>query len=329
MKIYCILFDTCNYDKNLFNFFDKNKINYKPMITNSFTTTSLVSAFSGLLPSEISENGIGWDSCYVSKNEKEKSIWNSKIAFNKIPKSWKMEIYGDRNNYKFITNNCCKIDIEYEEKIHTNYGDEIEILKSLQKKRCENTIFFIKYNHYHDSQSAKSIQKLSDIFTNIDFEEKEAFFWIFSDHGYWGEIDKFMKPPHSSIGWNIVVNNIDNFEDTRRVTHVSDLYHYIMKFANNAEPKFAEKYYYCEDGRASISPKSTSTFSVIENINESSLLQMSYHRGFVKVYFYNVDERKIKQSLYLEFDKIKQQKLLALKNKLLEKYGDRINDERD
>ena len=144
MKIYCILFDTCNYDKNLFSFFDKNKINYKPMITNSFTTTSLVSAFSGILPSEISKMGVGWDSCYVSKKPEEKLIWNSKIVFNKVPKSWKIEIYGDKNNYKFITNNCCKIDIKYDEKIHTNYGDEIKILKSIQQKKCENTIFFYK-----------------------------------------------------------------------------------------------------------------------------------------------------------------------------------------
>jgi hypothetical protein len=97
-------------------------------------------------------------------------------------------------------------------------------------------------------------------------------------------------------------------------------------FANNEKPKFSKNYYYCEDGRAKIDPKSTTTFTVVKQINNSLLTQMSYHNNFVKLYYYDLQKKSILKEFKMSFADVTHPKIISLKEKLLETYGDRIKN---
>ena len=295
-------------------------------MTNSFTASSMASAFTGLLPSELEPKGIGWGGCYYKKNEEEKKHWNSKFVFNKLPENWKVITYADEKNKVWLTNNLCGVDQNFEQRVHKNYDDEIQIIKQIQEDKDGNQIYWIKYDHYHDEHSEKSVKRFLQILESIDFNEPDTFFWLFSDHGEWGKIDTFMKPPHSSVGWNVVVDNITNFTDYREICHITDFYHYVMKISNNVEPNLMEDYYFCEDGRASVSLYSTTTFSVLTKIKNSEIVQASYYKGSVKIYHFDYESRLLKESKVMKLDDMNTDGLSILKNKLLDVYGERINN---
>mgnify|MGYP003151468994 CR=1 FL=1 len=61
VKIYCILFDACRQNERIEEAFKSKGLHYCNYITNSWTTTSLVSLFSSKTPSEMSSRGIGYD----------------------------------------------------------------------------------------------------------------------------------------------------------------------------------------------------------------------------------------------------------------------------
>ena len=288
------------------------------MITNSFTAASMASAFTGQLPSQLEPKGIGWGGCYFKKTEDEKKIWNNKFIFNNLDKDWKIITYADEKNKVWLTNNLCNPMGHLEQKVHVNYKNEIQLLDKIQKNNNTKEFYWIKYDHYHDNHGPKAIKRFLEILNNINFSEKDSFFWIFSDHGEWRHIDEFMKPPHSSIGWNVVINNLSNIEDNREICHITDFYHYVMALTKGATPKFMDEFYYCEDGRARISLYSTTTFSVLTKTSESIITQMSFYNNKARVYDYDYKAGIIKNINNVDFNNIKSGEFFVLKEKLIQ-----------
>ena len=81
VKIYCMLFDACRQNERIEEAFKSKGLHYCNYITNSWTTTSLVSLFSGKTPSEMSSKGIGYDNHYQNLSKKEmltaNEMWNT------------------------------------------------------------------------------------------------------------------------------------------------------------------------------------------------------------------------------------------------------------
>ena len=260
MKIYCILFDACRQNERIKKTFKSKNLNYANYITNSWTTTSLVSLFSGKTPSEMSSMGIGYNDHYKNLSEEEKQQWNKKMIFNQLPEDWKIHIHaipqtrGDTGTHRYVPDEICKIDRKYvissPDDMSPYSDDPTRVIKDVQNlSNDENHFIFIKYNHYHDCirntqrlrsdagikasmELDKALQEIIDIINVIDFEEENSLFWLFADHGHFDNIDTFMKPPDSWLTWVSVTDNITNKKVTKDVISCLDFKNTVLNRVN-------------------------------------------------------------------------------------------------
>ena len=144
MKIYCVLFDTCPQDKQIEDALKNKGLHYSNYITNGFTTSSLVSLFSGKTPSEMYKHGVSYHGTYKYQADQEQ--WNKKIIFNHLPTDWVVHLHGDKNNFEFVTNECCSINRKTIKYIHEpNIYDEQKFLNKMQELPSdENHFIFMK-----------------------------------------------------------------------------------------------------------------------------------------------------------------------------------------
>ena len=63
MKIYCVLFDTLPLFGKLVSVAKSNGMELLRQVGGCFTTTTCVQMFTGKLPSDLEENGIGYELC--------------------------------------------------------------------------------------------------------------------------------------------------------------------------------------------------------------------------------------------------------------------------
>tara|TARA_R110000824_G_scaffold391495_1_gene589292 strand:- start:7601 stop:8608 length:1008 start_codon:yes stop_codon:yes gene_type:complete len=292
MKIYCILFDTCPQHKEIEDLFKAKGLHYCDYITNSFTTTSLVSLFSGKTPSEMYPKGIGYYGTYrLLLSPEEKAEWNKKIILNNLPEDWEIHLHGDKNNYSFIPDECCGIDRGYSEYIYTPDVNEKDFMRQMQDLPSdENHFIVLKYNHYHDAVDQRTpysnaVSKFMDIINSIDFDEDNSLFWLFSDHGIPPNIDSLMSPPHSWLTWVSVTDNITKKKVTKSKVYVLDFYNTIMnrifkiKLPNDVLDDFDyDKIYVTEDGRSAVDDKFSSCISAIKCLKDDKYVQFAYNK---------------------------------------------------
>ena len=247
MKIYCILFDACRQNKKLEEAFKSKNLNYSNYITNSWTTTSLVSLFSGKTPSEMSPMGIGYNDHYKNLSEEEKQKWNKEMIFNQLPEDWKIHIHAipstkrDNKNHQYVPDEICKIDRKFNTSFSLN-PDAFQTIKDMQNlSNDENHFIFIKYNNYHNSlrmmyrnerPNIIALEELVEVINTINFKEENSLFWLFADHGHFNSIDSFMKPPDSWLTWVSVTDNITNKKVTKDVISCTDFKNTVLNRVN-------------------------------------------------------------------------------------------------
>lgn len=290
MKIYCILFDTCPRLKEIENCFKDKDLHYADYITNSFTTTSLVSLFTGKTPSEMHRGGIGYHGTYKYFVDKEN--WNAKFLFNKLPEDWNIHLHGDKDNYKFVTEECCGIDREYSSYIYDVGVNENEFLQQMRDlPHDQNHFIFIKYNHYHDVAATGSghdtaVKFFIDTINSIDFTEENSMFWLFSDHGIPHKVDHLMSPPDAWLSWVSVTDNITNEDVDKDLIYVCDFHDTVLNRVLGTElssvdvlsPLDPNQIYVVEDGRASADINYCTTVSAITQILCGVFKQFSHYR---------------------------------------------------
>jgi len=311
MKIYCILFDTCPQTKEIEDLFKQKGLHYSDYITNSFTTTSLVSLFSGKTPSEMYPKGIGYYGTYrLLLTPPEKIKWNEKMIFNNLPDDWSIHIHGDKNNSTFIPDECCGINRGYSEYVYTPYKDEMDFISQMQELPSdENHFIVLKYNHYHDAVEhrtpySEAVTRFTEIINSIDFEEENSLFWLFSDHGNPTLIDPLMTPPHPWLTWVSVTDNINKKKINKSKVYVLDFYNTVMnriyktsKPNDISYPFDYNKIYIAEDGRMGIDEKFSSCISAIKCLDENRYIQYSYNKvlNIQRQIMYNNQTQEIKE----------------------------------
>ena len=292
MKIYCILFDTCPQHKKIEDLFLSKSLHYSDYITNSWTATTLTSMFSGKTPSQLDTYGMGYEKHYISMSANKKREWNKKIIFNNLPDDWTIYIHsmpetrGDKGDFRFVPNVLFGIDRDVKYYNYKEGEDEDKFIGKMQKLSSdENHFIFLKYNHYHNQMQENTIDDFCKIINTINFEEENSLFWVFSDHGHWDQVDKFMSPPHSWLTWVSVTDNIKNKKVSKKIIYNLDFYNTIMNRIYNSETsddvlsEFDEsRIYVSEDGRSTIDNSRCTTVSAMKYLGEGEYLQTSHHQ---------------------------------------------------
>jgi hypothetical protein len=292
MKIYCILFDTCPQHKKIEDLFLSKNLHYSDYITNSWTATTVISMCSGRTPSEMDKYGIGYEKPYINLSDEEKIEWNKKIIFNNLPDDWKVHIHsmpetrGDKGDFRFVPNELFGIDRDVKYYDYNEGEDEQKFIEKMQKLPSdENHFIFLKYNHYHDKMQENTIDDFCRIIDSINFEEENSMFWVFSDHGHWNQVDKFMSPPHSWMTWVSVTDNIKNEKVNKKIIYNLDFYNTVMNriYDNETEDDVLSEFdknriYVSEDGRSTIDNSRCTTVSAVKYIGEGKYLQTSHHQ---------------------------------------------------
>jgi hypothetical protein len=327
MKIYCILFDMVPINDDIKNLIESKGLHYSDFIANSWTSTTLSTMFSGVTPSELyPRTGIGYEAGYKTSSDIQKQLVDSKMIFNNLPNDWNIHIHamgptrGDivpvlgsntdlTHKFRFIPDDICSIRRHYNTYTYEEGRDEQEFVSQMQKlDNKENHFIFLKYNEYHDAKSAlekfEALSIFKEIIKSINFKEKNSLFWLFSDHGEFKEVDKYMKPPHSWLSWCSVTDNITNRKVTKDVIYMTDFYNTVLNrinykksftqeteyrrlnsnlgdfdFPDDVLHKFnMHRIYVCEDGRSAIDKYMSTTATAIKKINTDMYCQGTVHR---------------------------------------------------
>jgi hypothetical protein len=253
MKVYCVLFDTMPFENDLIDFAERNSADFHHQVSNCYTTTSVLSLLSSLLPSQIIENGVGYhtpermiengehwnDFILFDKLDREKwsmfthnSIWVKNNIFNKfdIERTTSLScgdsgevggVWGKRETEDLLT------EINNESKLMQQR--EIEHVREIQKRKTtKNEFHFIIYHHYHalvtkpGASRDAVFQHTRELMNAWDFNEENAAFWFFADHGDFTKIDEFCSPPHAWTTWAITKNNITKKRSSRKLISILD-----------------------------------------------------------------------------------------------------------
>jgi len=251
MKFYCVLFDSMPFDENLKEFSQKNSLDFHHQVSCSFTFTSIFSLLTGLLPSQVWDNGFGYNSepqvlekdsiQLFQKLDKNKwdiyshnSVWIENVIFNKFKLNRSTSIRGGIVNEicgawcsREVQNLLCQPSDESSKMMDR----EIEHIKNIQSNNNnndKNEFHFLIYHHHHEAINTStdtsgyindSIKKIMNAW---DFEEKDAVFWFFSDHGNFKKIDKFNSPPHAWTTWVLSKDNIKNRKSNHGLISILD-----------------------------------------------------------------------------------------------------------
>ena len=288
MKIYCILFDTCPQDKRIQDTLKNKGLHYSNYITNGFTTTSLVSLFSGKTPSEMYKYGISYHGTYKYQVDNQEK-WNKNIIFNHLPNDWIVHLHGDKDNYEFVTEECCTINRTTIKYIHKpNIDDEQKFLTKMQELSSdENHFIFIKYNEMHDTPHygvgyENSIKSFIDIINSIDFTERNSLFWLFSDHGFPCGPPEIFLPPPTWLTWVSVTDNITKKRTTKDMIYVLDFFNTVKNriyntFTNDdVLADTPDRTYVIEDARVDIDPYKSTVVSAITRQDKNRYIQLSH-----------------------------------------------------
>ena len=308
-----MLFDMVRSGSGLEEHLKSKGLHCSDFITNSWTATTLSSMFSGMSPSELyPRKGIGYDDTYKHKDTFEKQVADKQMIFNMLPDDWNIHIHsmgptrGDTDKFRFVPDEICEINRDYNLYDYKERKDELNFVAKMQKlSNEENHFIFLKYNHYHDvmhgndNAREKAVEGLKGVIDTIDFTEENSLFWLFSDHGLPNNIDNYMSPPDSWLGWCSVTDNITNKTVKKEVIYMCDFRNTILNRArveslpNDVLDELdMDRIYVCEDGRAHTrggDSQNSTTVSAIKKINGGAYVQLAYHKPDKKEKYHAFD----------------------------------------
>lgn len=114
------------------------------------------------------------------------------------------------------------------------YSEEAEYIKQLQAEKCEGNLFFItQQQDWHDAWYTKdkralprSRARVEQWLSQWDFDEPDAVFWIFSDHGYQVQDD---ITPKDTLAWVLYRDNTaEPLRPARQLISSMDFYATIL-----------------------------------------------------------------------------------------------------
>lgn len=206
MKIYCILFDTTPLCREIVAYAKKRGFSLLHQIGGCFTTTSLVSMFTGKLCSDLESGGMGYHRHNRYREKHTDTIkwpWENQLITSILEdNNWQIKIYDKEYFTQIISNKSSYITTA-----------KYPIIPEIQKeKNDKNTFYFIHYDIFHFGNLDKKRRNLSlketlNVMKQWDYTEPDALFWFFSDHGRWGDLIDHPIPKHF-LSWALVKDNI-------------------------------------------------------------------------------------------------------------------------
>lgn len=331
-KIYCFLADTAVLNPAWKELAKKKGAHFFYQITQYFTQTTLFSMLTGQQLSDLEEHGIGYytgkkyhtPAGYLDDGTSRDRIewpWREQMFVRKfIRANWKVKIYNmgeeDLWNrwvdsdpvYQFRDYFCEKynrpLNYDDEEVINIVLGEDAQYIEDqknsiqeIQSQSGENTLYFVMYHQHH---SAARINKKKDIaqkqleeFLNFwNWDEENAIFWLFSDHGDFSQ--KYMKKidPRGCLQWALFKDNTKKpIIPQRNFTSIRDFHPTILnKFSLENRPSDnspweetldPDRIYFVEDSRMASNTKYTDNVAALmytgwENGHPNHILQCTY-----------------------------------------------------
>ncbi len=312
MKIYCVLFDTAPLCREIAVFAKKYGFSLLHQIGGCFTTTSLVSMFTGQLCSDLESGGMGYDRHNRYREKHTNTIkwpWENQLITSILEdNNWQIKIYHKEYFTQVISNKPSFITTA-----------KYPIIPEIQKeKNDKNTFYFVHYELFHFGKLDKKRRKFSlketmKVMKQWDYNEPESLFWFFSDHGRWGDLVDHPIPKHF-LSWALVKDNITKNQLKINSTFISieDFFPtMIYKFINNnfvpidnvilQQKQDQNRLYFNEDGRMIININDSTSAYACKFISwqkdaPTKLIQVSYFKpkDEYRSYITNFDKNYLK-----------------------------------
>ena len=184
MKIYCILCDGAPMTQERHTLLGTRNFDVKTQISNSFTTTSVISLLTGKMPSEIIEGGVGYkphrlmcdDPHNTPWEEIQEKPWHTQNLFHILKEEgwginlhnalWFQKLMYSHPELKLTTSHpggakgesgpqgwdalgpLIAAPDQHQEAIRAYLRQEKEAVENMQKQEGDQ-IYFIKYHSYH------------------------------------------------------------------------------------------------------------------------------------------------------------------------------------
>ena len=310
MKIYCIKFDGLPFRSEVFRMRDLVDGKLVRQIGGCFTIETMAQMLVGKNSSQLKPHGIGYTSWMDECKDITKAvgpIQNRDI--DGIPDwSWLKDTVPFVLKLKLEAVNpptlCgCFGYIRHKEMysrviLPNNIDAHCEYIKKIQVSD-DDKMYVINYGQAHDACEASidendlehrqkdAAEYLLSILKLWNFNEPDALFWIFSDHGHWRLPELGGYPwEHNFVTWAVIKDNragscplMQNFISAK------DFYNYTV---NEQWP--VRDFYFTEDGRMNIDLKKSTTAIVCKVSGD-----------FVKVAIYHEPDNKFIQRNYRYF----------------------------
>jgi hypothetical protein len=188
-------------------------------------------------------------------------------------------------------------------------------IEKTQSKKEDGIYFFqnVLWSHHKWGPNAKNEEDTkSDILNWLkmwDFEEEDACFWIFSDHG--DDADDFMTPK-SYLSWTMIRDNNENLQgrQVKPIISSMDFYQFArekmegkklsnpLHSASIYEGVDPNRIYFLEDARMHTNINKMVAASAImlqPHPDHTHLLQVCHHNTYQKTYVYSCDFSDVNQ----------------------------------
>ncbi len=334
MKVYCILFDTMPLLDEVVSLAKENAMVLLRQVGGCFTTSSCVEMLTGKMPSDLEKNGIGHERHVKYRDPVTNKIhwpWEKELIVNRLlDNGWRIRLQNPGYFSGYLSNNpafeafertkttlfprslkaeerFCQDKKTVDEIMLGNgpqteqfYLDKIRHIHQIQsEKQTENTFYFVKYDQFHaaalkrcDKQVA--VSRWIELMKQWDFNEPDAMFWFFSDHGDWHTMSEHLEPDNY-LTWVMFKDNTENPIKVRsRFISISDFFPTIMdKFGYPYEAipdvrsiqqeQDRDRIYYVEDARVRFDKQNSTTaiacrFTDWQGDKPSKLHQVSYFK---------------------------------------------------
>lgn len=337
MKIYCIKIDTMPYIPRVLEYNKLVQGEFRRMVSGCYTLASTTMQFTGKLTSKLEPHGYGhwlWQD-KKDTNGKVNWSWKKELVLHHLKeKGYKLHLrnwtefltyYGMEDDFSSVSSILdgregkweCPYRWSSEIALKHTLGQsedvedsEKEYIQSIQKEKGDN-FYFVNYNHFHiacqwserisNLKKNKQLagEKVGKLLSFWDFNEPDAFFWVYSDHGYWFHplLGKFPEPCHF-LTWALIRDNTLTKLTIPEILSIQDFKaHVISKLE---ETKLKERdVFFTEDGRDIYSPKSMSTAVACSFDHNKKIDIAAYHSTTDEWYGSNLS---LQNRLKKEFD---------------------------
>ncbi len=323
-KIYCILLDSAPFVNDFRDFGKENKMHMMRQVGGCFTGNSVIEMLTGKSLSDLRPHGIGHLTHYKNEdaNHKIQWPWQKDLLINILfEKGWDIEYYNgdidwsvilsDNTAFRKTVTDHATSELMLPGKEPTKfYKQEKKYVKNIQKrKNKKHTFHLFKYIHYQAAINKRrrkgekkfkikrkiAMQRLFKMLKYWNFNEPDALFWIFSDHGDWTYPYNMIHPyPQNYFTWALCRDNTKNALNIQsNFISIKDFFATIMnKFdyfhkdrpdiCSIETPQNKNRIYYAEDGRKDIDDDISTTAMACNFIDwekdyPTSLMQTSYH----------------------------------------------------